>query len=264
MSLPENIAIPPLSDCRFYHETPPSIGVVHRQSPQAAPQTPQISQYMNSTSPLLSPHHHQQQLHHPQVGGLQSRSYAMGSNSHGSLEHPKLGFKHNQCSNLQGQSHGNFSPQRRFVPQVHNATSGFRNQQQYGRNACRRKKKDNLPALNQIRSKNTPTVFVPTGFWRPLYNHQSDHVMILFFFWNLDMGDSKMHLIVLAFPSQFTMPHTSCPKTEFKSMTELILLHLSEVPFSMWRTPAQTWLRIFQTSPSHQCYFLVYWAAQVK
>lgn len=40
---------------------------------------------------------------------------------------------------------------------------------------------------------------------------------------------SKMHLIVLAFPSQFTMPHTSCPKTEFKSMTELILLHLSEV-----------------------------------
>lgn len=191
MSLPENIAIPPLSNCRFYHETPPSIGVVHRQSPQAAPQTPQISQYMNSTSPLLSPHHHQQQLHHPQVGGLQSRSYAMGSNSHGSLEHPKLGFKHNQCSNLQGQSHGNFSPQRRFVPQVHNATSGFRNQQQYGRNACRRKKKDNLPALNQIRSKNTPTVFVPTGFWRPLYNHQSDHVMILFFFWNLDTGDCQ-------------------------------------------------------------------------
>lgn len=38
-----------------------------------------------------------------------------------------------------------------------------------------------------------------------------------------------MHLIVLAFPSRFTMPHTSCPKTEFKSMTELILLHLSEV-----------------------------------
>lgn len=38
-----------------------------------------------------------------------------------------------------------------------------------------------------------------------------------------------MHLIVLAFPSQFTMLHTSCPKTEFKSMTELILLHLSEV-----------------------------------
>uniref|UniRef100_A0A3B4FJL4 Terminal nucleotidyltransferase 4A n=1 Tax=Pundamilia nyererei TaxID=303518 RepID=A0A3B4FJL4_9CICH len=151
MSLPENIAIPHLSDCRFYHETPPSIGVVHRHSPQVAPQTPQISQYMNSTSPLLSPHHHQQQLHHPQVGGLQSRSYAMGSNSHGSLEHPKLVFKHNQCSNLQGQSHVNFSPQRRFVPQVHNATSGFRNQQQYGRNACRRKKKDNFPALNQIR-----------------------------------------------------------------------------------------------------------------
>uniref|UniRef100_I3JJE8 Terminal nucleotidyltransferase 4A n=1 Tax=Oreochromis niloticus TaxID=8128 RepID=I3JJE8_ORENI len=159
MSLPENIAIPPLSNCRFYHETPPSISVVHRQSPQAAAQTPQISQYTNSTSPLLSPHHHhhhhhhhhQQQLHHPQVGGLQSRSYAMGSNSHGSLEHPRLGFKHNQGSNLQGQSHGNFSPQRRFVPQVHNATSGFRNQQQYGRNGCRRKKKDNLPAFNQIR-----------------------------------------------------------------------------------------------------------------
>ncbi|XP_004565176.3 terminal nucleotidyltransferase 4B [Maylandia zebra] len=151
MSLPENIAIPHLSDCRFYHETPPSIGVVHRHSPQVAPQTPQISQYMNSTSPLLSHHHHQQQLHHPQVGGLQSRSYAMGSNSHGSLEHPKLVFKHNQCSNLQGQSHVNFSPQRRFVPQVHNATSGFRNQQQYGRNTCRRKKKDNFPALNQIR-----------------------------------------------------------------------------------------------------------------
>uniref|UniRef100_A0A671XTJ6 Terminal nucleotidyltransferase 4A n=1 Tax=Sparus aurata TaxID=8175 RepID=A0A671XTJ6_SPAAU len=146
MSFPENLTIPSLSNCQFYHENPPSISVVHRHMAQAA----QVSQHTNSTSPLPSPLH---QLHHPQVGGQQSHAYTMRSNSHGSLEPHKGGFKHNQGGGLRGQNHsqGNFSPQRRFVPQVHNTAPGFRNQQQYNRNTWRRRKRENLPALNQSR-----------------------------------------------------------------------------------------------------------------
>lgn len=145
MPLPENLTIPSLSNCQFYHENPP-ISVVHRHTSQAA----QVSQHTNSTSPLPSPLH---QLHHPQVGGHQSHTYTMRSNSHGSLELPKFGFKHNQGGIFQGQNHskGNFSPQRRFVPQVHNSAPGFRHQQQYNRNTWRRRKRDNLPALNHSR-----------------------------------------------------------------------------------------------------------------
>lgn len=145
MSLPENLTIPSLSDCQFYHENPPSISVVHRHTSQAA----QVSHHTNSTSPLPSPLH---QLHHPQVGGQQSHTYNIRSNSHGSLESHKVGFKHNQ-GGLQGQNHsqGNFSPQRRFVPQGHTTAPGFRNQQQYNRHTWRRRKRDNLPALNQSR-----------------------------------------------------------------------------------------------------------------
>lgn len=148
MSFPENLTIPSLSNCQFYHENPPSISVVHRHMAQAA----QVSQHTNSTSPLPSPLH---QLHHPQVGGQQSHAYTMRSNSHGSLEPHKGGFKHNQGGGLRGQNHsqGNFSPQRRFVPQVHNTAPGFRNQQQYNRNTWRRRKRENLPALNQSRWK---------------------------------------------------------------------------------------------------------------
>lgn len=146
MSIPENLTIPQLSDCHFYHENPPSISVVHRHMAQAA----QVCQHTNSTSPLPSPLHH---LHHSQVGGQQGHAYTMRSNSHGSLEPHKVGFKHNQVASLRGQNHSqvNFSPQRQFIPQGHNTTPGFRNQQQYNRNTWRRRKRDNLPALNQSR-----------------------------------------------------------------------------------------------------------------
>ncbi|XP_042346726.1 terminal nucleotidyltransferase 4A-like isoform X2 [Plectropomus leopardus] len=146
MSLPENLTIPSLSDCQFYHENPPSISVVHRHLSQAA----HVSQHTNSTSPLPSPLH---QLHHPQMGGQHSHTYTIRSNSHGSLDPHKVGFKHNQggCLRGQNQSQGNFSPQRQFVPQGHNTAPGFRNQQQYNRNTWRRRKRDNLPALNQSR-----------------------------------------------------------------------------------------------------------------
>ncbi|XP_053182746.1 terminal nucleotidyltransferase 4A-like [Scomber japonicus] len=135
-----------LSDCQFFHESPPSISLVHRPTSQAA----QVAQHTNSTSPLPSPLH---QLHHPQVGGQHSHAYAMRSDSHGSFEPHRFGFKHNQGGSLRGQNHsqGNFSPQRRFVPQGHNTAPGFRNQQQYNRNTWRRRKRDNLPALNQSR-----------------------------------------------------------------------------------------------------------------
>ncbi|XP_036929909.1 terminal nucleotidyltransferase 4A-like isoform X3 [Acanthopagrus latus] len=131
---------------QFYHENPPSISVVHRHMAQAA----QVSQHTSSTSPLPSPLH---QLHHPQIGAQQSHAYTMRSNSHGSLEPHKGGFKHNQGGGLRGQNHsqGNFSPQRRFIPQAHNTAPGFRNQQQYNRNTWRRRKRENLPALNQSR-----------------------------------------------------------------------------------------------------------------
>ncbi|XP_018540861.1 terminal nucleotidyltransferase 4A isoform X3 [Lates calcarifer] len=146
VSLPENLTIPSLSDCQFYHENPPSIGVVHRHASQAA----QVSHHTNSTSPLPSPLH---RLHHPQVGGQQSHTYTMRSNSHGSIEPHKLSFKHNQGGGFRSQNHsqGNFSPQQRFIPQTHNAASGFRNQQQYNRNTWRRRKRDSLPVLNQSR-----------------------------------------------------------------------------------------------------------------
>lgn len=138
-----------LSDCQFFHESQPSISLVHRPTSQAA----QVAQHTNSTSPLPSPLH---QLHHPQVGGQHSHAYAMRSDSHGSFEPHRFGFKHNQGGSLRGQNHsqGNFSPQRRFVPQGHNTAPGFRNQQQYNRNTWRRRKRDNLPALNQSRWNN--------------------------------------------------------------------------------------------------------------
>ncbi|CAK6954396.1 terminal nucleotidyltransferase 4A-like [Scomber scombrus] len=131
---------------QFFHENPPSISLVHHPTSQAA----QVAQHTNSTSPLPSPLH---QLHHPQVGGQQSHAYAMRSDCHGSFETHRFGFKHNQGGSLRGQNHsqGNFSPQRRFVPQGHNTAPGFRNQQQYNRNTWRRRKRDNLPALNQSR-----------------------------------------------------------------------------------------------------------------
>lgn len=137
MSLPDNLTIPSLPDCRFYHENLPSISVVHSHMPQAA----QVSQHATSTSPLPSPLH---QLHHPQVGGHQGHIYALRSNSHGSLEPNKFGFKHNQGSILQGQNH----TQANF-----NAAPGMRNQQQYNRNMWRRRKRGSLPALNQSRWK---------------------------------------------------------------------------------------------------------------
>ncbi|XP_031154502.1 terminal nucleotidyltransferase 4A-like isoform X1 [Sander lucioperca] len=142
MSLPENLTIPSFSDCQFYHENPPSISVVHCHMSQAA----HMSQHANSTSPL-------HQLHHPQMGGQHSHTYTMISNSHGSLEPHKVGFKHNHGGSLRGQNHsqGNFSPQQRFVPQSHDTAPGFRNQQQYNHNTWRRRKRDNLPALNQSR-----------------------------------------------------------------------------------------------------------------
>lgn len=145
MSLPENLTIPSLSECQFYHENPPSISVVHRHTSQAAP----ISQHGNSTNPLPSPIH---RLHPTLPGGQQSHTYVMRSNSQGSIEPHKLSFKHNQGSVLQNQnpSQGNFS-QQRFVPQGTSPAVGFRNQQQYNRNTWRRRKRDDPTALNQSR-----------------------------------------------------------------------------------------------------------------
>ncbi|KAL6108922.1 tent4a [Pungitius sinensis] len=145
-SLPEILTIPSLADCQFYHENPPLIGVVHRHLSQAA----HISQHTNATSPLSSPLH---QLHHPQMGGHHSHTYAMRSNSHGSLELHKVGLKHNQGGSLQGPnpSLGNFSPQRRYVPEGPNTAPAFRTQQQYNRNTWRRRKRDNLTVSNQSR-----------------------------------------------------------------------------------------------------------------
>ncbi|KAM9310816.1 terminal nucleotidyltransferase 4A-like [Pholidichthys leucotaenia] len=142
MSIPENVIVPPLSNCHFYENTPP-ITVVHHHSSKPK----QVSQqHPNSTSPL-------HQLNRPQVGGQQNSHYPLGSNSHGSHEPHKFGFKHNQVEGLQGQSHsqGNFSPQHRFVPQGHNTVLTFKNQQQYNRNTWRRKKKESLPPVTQSR-----------------------------------------------------------------------------------------------------------------
>ncbi|XP_077454676.1 terminal nucleotidyltransferase 4A-like [Stigmatopora argus] len=130
---------------QFYHDNLPSINMVHRHMVQAA-----VSQHSNSTSPLQSPLH---QLHHPQLGGQHQHTYAIRPETHGSLEPPNFGFKHNQSSNLLGQSHsqGNFSPQRRFIPQGYNTEPRFRTQQQYNCNTWRRRKRENLSALNQSR-----------------------------------------------------------------------------------------------------------------
>ncbi|KAM4580190.1 terminal nucleotidyltransferase 4A-like isoform 1-T1 [Odontesthes bonariensis] len=143
MSLPENVTIHSVSDCQFYQENPPTIAVVHRHTTQAA----QVSQHTNPTSPLPSP------LHRPLLGGQQGHTYAIRSNSHGSFEAHKLGFKHNPSGSIQAQNHsqGNFSPQRKFVPQGHNLTSSFRNQHQYNHSTWRRRKRNSVPALNQSR-----------------------------------------------------------------------------------------------------------------
>ncbi|XP_013858884.1 non-canonical poly(A) RNA polymerase PAPD7 isoform X2 [Austrofundulus limnaeus] len=135
MSLPENVTIPTLSDCQFYHENPPSISTVHRHPAHAV----QVPQHTKPASPLLSP------LHHPQVGGQHTYTYTMRSKSHSSIELQKFGFKQNQAAcNLQG----NFSPQHRLVPQSPHVVSSFRNQQQYNCNTWRRRKKDSSPAPN--------------------------------------------------------------------------------------------------------------------
>uniref|UniRef100_A0A3B3TRY4 Terminal nucleotidyltransferase 4A n=1 Tax=Poecilia latipinna TaxID=48699 RepID=A0A3B3TRY4_9TELE len=115
MPFPENLTIPP-SNCQFYHENPPSIGVVHRHTTHAA----QYPQQTKPPSPLLA------HLHHSQMGGP--------------LRHPYSQRSYSQ---------GNFSLQHRLVHQTHNVVSCFRNQHQYNRNTWRRRKKDMLPALNQ-------------------------------------------------------------------------------------------------------------------
>ncbi|XP_054638941.1 terminal nucleotidyltransferase 4A-like isoform X2 [Dunckerocampus dactyliophorus] len=130
---------------QFYHENPPSISMVHRNLTQAA-----VSQHSNSTSPILSPLH---QLHRPRVGGQHQHMYTVRPDSQGPFEPHKFGFKHNQGNSPRGQSQsqGCFSPQRRLVPQGHNTAPGLRNQQQYNRTTWRRRKRENLPALNQSR-----------------------------------------------------------------------------------------------------------------
>lgn len=170
-------------------------------------QAAQVSQHTNSTSPLPSPLH---QLHHCQVGGQQGHVYTLRSNSHGPLELNKFGFKHNQGCGLQGQNHsqGNFSPQRRFVPQGHNTAPGLRNQQQYNRNTWRRRKRGSLPALNQSRWKTEAAWLNLTGvgFWRPhLAHHEYQcweavkwfmiHLvfLLLFFCWRLSNTSLLCH-----------------------------------------------------------------------
>lgn len=144
MSLPENITIRP-SDCQFYHENPPSIGIVHRHTTQAA----QFPQQSKPPSPLFT------HLHHSQVGGQLRHPYAQRSYSQGSLEPHKFGSKHNQSGNIQCHNlcQGNYSLQHRLVHQAHNMVSCFRNQHQYSRNTWRRRKKDIVPALNQSQWK---------------------------------------------------------------------------------------------------------------
>lgn len=143
MSLPEGLNIS-LSECQFYHDNPPSICVVHGHTSH----TTQVCPHTISSSPLPSPIHQLQQ-----IGGQQSHNYTMRSSSVGSIEPQSLRFKHNQVGSLQGhhQTSGNFSPQRRCVPQNHNSAPVFRNQQQQcNRNTWRRKKRENV-TLNQSR-----------------------------------------------------------------------------------------------------------------
>ncbi|XP_068179601.1 terminal nucleotidyltransferase 4A-like [Antennarius striatus] len=141
MALPDNLTIPPLSDCHFYRENRPSISVVHSHMAQAA----HVPQPTHTPSPHPSPLH---QVHHPHVGGHQSQTFSMRSNSHLSFEPHKAGFKPNQGGSLQGQKH---SPQQQFGLQCQNTASVFRNQQQFNRNTWRRKKRDSPLALNQSR-----------------------------------------------------------------------------------------------------------------
>uniref|UniRef100_A0A3Q2P0N1 Terminal nucleotidyltransferase 4A n=1 Tax=Fundulus heteroclitus TaxID=8078 RepID=A0A3Q2P0N1_FUNHE len=140
ISLPESLTIPP-SDCQFYHENPPALGIMHRHTTQAT----QFPQQTKPTSPLLA------HLHHSQVGGLLRHPYAQRSYSQGSLEPHNFGSKHNQAGGFQchNPSPGNFGLQHRLVHPAHNTGSCFRNQHQYNRNTWRRRKKDVGPALNQ-------------------------------------------------------------------------------------------------------------------
>lgn len=199
MSFPEN-----LSDRQFYHENPPYISVVHSRTSQAT----QLSQHTNSTSPLPSPLH---QLHHPQVGGQQSHTYTVRSNSHGSIEPHKFSFKHNQGGGVRGQNHsqGNFSPQRRFVPQGHNIAPGFRNQQQqYNQNTWRRRKRDSAPALNQSRWKTEAAEFGLISIGSPSWEFLSFWFVLFFlflFYFFLIEGSQERTYIVLEFPSQFKL-----------------------------------------------------------
>ncbi|XP_076008841.1 terminal nucleotidyltransferase 4A-like isoform X1 [Genypterus blacodes] len=136
MSLPVNLAIPSLYKCQFHHENPPSVTVIRRHTSQRA----QVSQ---STSPLPSP---LRQLHHPQVGAQQNHNYTIRPSPHGSKELNNFGHGHNQCQNQ-----GNFRPQPRLVPQDHNSSPAFSNQQHHNRDTWRHKKRDSLPTLNQSR-----------------------------------------------------------------------------------------------------------------
>lgn len=137
MPLPEGLNIPQISECQFYHDNPPSISVVHRHGSHGA----------HTLSPLPSPIHQLQ--HH--LGG--QHCFPMRSNSVGSIEPNTFSFKHNQVSSLQSphQPPGNFSP-RPFVPQTHNLTPVFKNQQQQcNKNTWRRRKRENLQTLNKSR-----------------------------------------------------------------------------------------------------------------
>ena len=200
MSLPDSLTIPTLSDCQFYHENLPSIRVVHRHASQAA----QVSQHLNSTSPLPSPLH---RLHHPQVGGQQSHTYTLRSNSQGSIEPHKFSFKHNQGGSLRSQNHsqGNFSPQQRFVPQGHNTTPCFRNQQQYNRNTWRRRKREDLPALNQSRWKTRKLPDVTTlslGLPQPVMNLWVEKPWMI----------QEAYFDVVSGSQKCTKPHAGIPK----------------------------------------------------
>lgn len=144
MHLPDGLNIQSLSECQFYHDNSPSINVVHRHASQ--PMSPHTL-----SSPLPSPIH---QLQHHHLGGHHGYNYPMRSNSVGSIEPHAFSFKHNQISSLRAQHQlpGNFSPQRRFVPQNHNSAPVFRNQQQQcNKNTWRRRKRENLQTLNQSR-----------------------------------------------------------------------------------------------------------------
>lgn len=183
MSLPDNLAFPPMSDCQFYHENLPSIGVVHGHMAQ-------VAQHGGSTSPLPSPLH---QVHHPQVGGHQGHIYAVTPASQSPLEPSKFGFKHNQGGALvlgQNHSQANFSPQRQqLVPHGDTAAGApaVRHQQQqhqYNRTTWRRRKRSSLPVLSHSWWKakwhpSTPTAISPS--WRSFPGPRCTISLPLFF-----------------------------------------------------------------------------------